>query len=161
MCRPYPTHENFAAYPCANPAGALRLQSTPPAGLVAGSLAGNEKEASSLSVVLCFGSRLFRSVCAELCVRWLINHPVDYEAGIDPKTNGGAIVWQPRYGSYTRLTSDGLGKAFFPLILIDQAFWHRDIPASDIESGERFEKRVPLRKVHPDDRKLYGARRLG
>jgi len=110
-----------------------------------------------------FAAYALNSVCGGYRLVFVssINHPVDYEAGIDPKTNGGAIVWQPRYGSYTRLTSDGLGKAFFPLILIDQAFWHRDIPASDIESGERFEKRVPLRKVHPDDRKLYGARRLG
>ena len=114
-------------------------------------------------VVAYFAAYALNSMCGgyKLVFVSSINHPVDYEAGIDTKTNGGAIAWQPRYGNYTRLTSDGLGKAFYPLILIDQAFWHRDIPASGIESREWFEKRVPLRRVHPDDRKLYGAKRLG
>ncbi len=90
-----------------------------------------------------------------------ISHPINYEMGTDSTASGGAIAWQPRYGNYTRLTSDALGKAFYPLILIDQTLWHRDIAASEVGSREEFEKRVPLRKVHPDDRNFYGAKRLG
>ena len=89
-----------------------------------------------------------------------INQPINYARGIDAKTNGGAIAWQPRYGRYTRLSSDGVGKFFYPLIWMDQTFWHRDVPSSEIKSRESFEKRVPLREIHPDDRRLYGARRL-
>lgn len=89
-----------------------------------------------------------------------INHRINYEIGIDTTANGGAIAWQPRHGIYTRLTADALGKAFYPLILIDQTLWHRDIAASEVGSREEFEKKVPIRKVHPDDRKFYGVRRL-
>ena len=89
-----------------------------------------------------------------------INHPIDYGAGIDTKTNSGAIVWQPLYGNFTRRTSDTLGKVFYPLIFVDQTLWHRDIPASEIESREWFEKRVSSRQIHPEDRKLYDARPL-
>jgi len=89
-----------------------------------------------------------------------INHRIDYEASIDSKTNGGAIVWQPRYGNFDRLTSDLVGRFFCPLILVDQTIWHRDIPASEIESREWFKRRVSLHQVHPEDRKLYDARSL-
>lgn len=89
-----------------------------------------------------------------------INNRIDYDASIEIKTNGGAIVWQPRYGNFTRLTSDPLGKIFYPLIYVDQTHWHRDIPASEIESRDWFKRRVSLRQVHPEDRKLYDARPL-
>ncbi len=89
-----------------------------------------------------------------------INHRIDYDASIDIRTNGGAIIWQPRYGNFTRLTSDTLGKVFYPLIYADQTLWHRDIPASEIESRDWFKRRVSLRQVHPADRKLYDVRPL-
>ena len=84
-----------------------------------------------------------------------IHHRIDYEVRIDAKTNGGAIAWQPRYGNYNRFRSDALGKVFYPLILIDQTVWHRDIPASEIDSREGFQMRVAPRQVHPEDRQLY------
>lgn len=89
-----------------------------------------------------------------------INHRIDYDVGIDIKTNGGAIVWQPRYGNFTRLSSDTLGKLFYPLIFVDQKLWHPDIPAAEIESREWFKSRVSLHQVHPEDRRLYDERPL-
>src|SRR5262245_54335873 len=89
-----------------------------------------------------------------------ISHPINYAADFNSRTNVGAIAWQPRYGKYTRLTSDALGKFFFPLIIVDQTIWHRDIPVAEIESRESFKRRVSLQQVHPNDRSIYTARPL-
>jgi hypothetical protein len=89
-----------------------------------------------------------------------INHPYDYRAGNSARADGGAVAWQPRYGDYTRLSSDTIGKVFYPLIFADQTVWHRDIAATNIESRESLKKRVSLNQIHPEDRKLYDARPL-
>jgi len=91
--------------------------------------------------------------------RWLIvssiNHQTNDASNLDLKLCGGAIAWQPRYGNYTRTSGDHLGKFFYPLIFLDQTFWHRDIPASEIQSREWLKKQVPLSQVHPEDLRLY------
>jgi hypothetical protein len=86
-----------------------------------------------------------------------INHPIDDEAGIAARSNAGAIAWQPRYGAYSRLRSDFLGKVFHPPIVIDQTDWHCDVSASEIASREWLWKRVTLRETHPDDRELHDS----
>eukprot|EP01036_Dinobryon_divergens_P032850 gene32850-42529_t len=83
--------------------------------------------------------------------------PIVETRGSEITTLGGAIVWQPRYGTFTRTSSDLLGKLYLPLIVADQALWHRDVPATDSLSRERFQSLVPLERVHPQDRRLYHA----
>ena len=75
-------------------------------------------------------------------------HPVSFARGT-AEPDGGAIAWQPRYGRFTRDSSDFIGKFFAPLIFLDQALWHRDFPSASFRSHDDFRKLVPLEKVHP------------
>lgn len=100
---------------------------------------------------------VLNSVCGGYRLMFVssINHPHGDEEDGESRADSGAIVWQPRHGSFTRMSSDGLGKVFLPLIAMDQTFWHRDIPASAIESRTWFVERVSIHDVHLDDRELY------
>lgn len=58
------------------------------------------------------------------------------------------IKWQPRYGWVKKYDSSPCGVLFYPLILIDQSFVHREFDLTN-QDQELAARSLPSERIHP------------
>lgn len=60
-----------------------------------------------------------------------------------------AVQWQPRLGYVEKYQKDRMGTFFYPLLRMDQCFWHRTRYVSNTDDFYWITRTMPSSKVHP------------
>lgn len=63
-----------------------------------------------------------------------------------------AVQWQPRWGYAEKYNKDNIGIFFYPLLRLDQKFWHRTRYISDGTDFHWISKGMSVSEVHPNFR---------
>lgn len=63
-----------------------------------------------------------------------------------------AVQWQPRFGYVEKYNKDHIGIFFYPLLRLDQKFWHPTRYVSDEGDFHWLSKDMPVSQVHPNFR---------
>ncbi len=93
---------------------------------------------------------------------WMVLYVINsmfggYDAGVtfrgyDPETGrirySMVVRWQPLYGEVKLGGITGIGIMFYPLIRLDQKFFHREYDLSKTEDWDAIHQ-LPVSKIHP------------